>query len=48
MERDPRAYLWDVQQAADAIDRFAAGPDAAGYAQNALVRATAPILEDVA
>ena len=24
MERDPRAYLWDVQQAANAIDEFVA------------------------
>jgi uncharacterized protein with HEPN domain len=39
MERDPRAYLWDVQQAANAIDQFVAGLDAAGYAENALVRA---------
>src|SRR5262249_31332353 len=39
MERDPRAYLWDVQQAAGAIERFIAGLDAAGYTQNALVRA---------
>jgi uncharacterized protein with HEPN domain len=39
MDRDPRAYLWDVQQAANAIDEFIAGLDAAGYVQNALVRA---------
>src|SRR5262245_12832525 len=39
MERDPRAYLWDVQQAANAIEQFTAGLDAADYAQNALVRA---------
>ena len=39
MERDPRAYLWDVQQAANAIEQFTAGLDADGYAQNALVRA---------
>ena len=39
MDRDPRAYLWDVQQAANAIDQFVAGLDAAGYVQNALVRA---------
>ena len=39
MDRDPRAYLWDVQQAANAIEEFTAGLDAAGYAQNALVRA---------
>jgi hypothetical protein len=25
MLRDPRAYLWDVQQAAGAIERFTAG-----------------------
>jgi uncharacterized protein with HEPN domain len=39
MERDPRAYLWDVQQAANAIEQFIAGLDAAAYAQSALVRA---------
>jgi uncharacterized protein with HEPN domain len=38
MDRDPRAYLWDVQQAANAIDQFVADLDAASYAQNALVR----------
>lgn len=39
MDRDPRAYLWDVQQAANAIEEFIAGLDAEGYAQNALVQA---------
>ena len=39
MERDPRAYLWDVQQATEAIEEFIAGEDAAGYARNKLVRA---------
>jgi uncharacterized protein with HEPN domain len=39
MERDARAYLWDVLQAANAIDQFIAGLDAAGYEENALVRA---------
>jgi uncharacterized protein with HEPN domain len=39
MLHDPRAYLWDVQQAAEAIDRFTAGLDAASYVQNALVQA---------
>jgi uncharacterized protein with HEPN domain len=39
MERDPRAYLWDVKQAANAIVRFSAGLDATGYAENPLVRA---------
>jgi uncharacterized protein with HEPN domain len=37
MERDARAYLWDVQQAANAIDQFTAGLDVAGYERNALV-----------
>jgi len=39
MLRDPRAYLWDVQQAAESIETFAAGFDAAHYARDALVRA---------
>jgi len=29
MDRDARSYLWDVQQAAEAIGQFAAGLDAA-------------------
>jgi len=33
MDRDSLAYLWDVQQAANAIEEFAAGMDAVGYAQ---------------
>lgn len=39
MERDPRAYLWDVQQAAEAIGEFIVGQDAASYPRNKLVRA---------
>ncbi len=39
MERDARAFLWDVQQAATAVDQFIADLDAAGYEENALVRA---------
>src|SRR5438270_11598425 len=38
MVRDPRAYLWDVQQAAEAIRPFTQGLDQAGYAANPLVR----------
>jgi uncharacterized protein with HEPN domain len=38
MERDARAYLWDVRQAAEAIGRFIVGLDATSYAGNALVR----------
>ena len=39
MVRDPRVYLWDVQDAADAIRRFTQGLDVDGYAANPLVRA---------
>ncbi len=38
MRRDPRAFLWDAQQAAEAIAQFTAGLDASGYRTNALVR----------
>ena len=39
MDRDPRSFLWDIQEAADAIARFAAGMDFSGYAENEVVRA---------
>jgi len=39
MVRDPRAYLWDVQDAAEAIRQFTQGLGAARYAANPLVRA---------
>jgi uncharacterized protein with HEPN domain len=39
MERDPRAYLWDVQEAAEAIRQFTKGLDTASYAGNKLLRA---------
>jgi uncharacterized protein with HEPN domain len=38
MQRDPRAFLWDVQQAAEAITRFTAGLDTEGYRANPLIR----------
>lgn len=38
MQRDPRAFLWDVQQAAGAISQFTTGLDAAGYRANPLIR----------
>jgi uncharacterized protein with HEPN domain len=38
MDHDPRAYLWDVQDAAEAIRQFTQGLDAANYAANPLVR----------
>lgn len=38
MQRDPRAFLWDVQHAAEAITEFTAGLDAAGYRASALIR----------
>ena len=39
MQRDPRAYLWDVREAALAIQSFTHGMDASAYAANALVQA---------
>jgi len=38
MERDPRAYLWEVQQAAKAILEFTKGLDFAAYAQSNLIQ----------
>lgn len=38
MRHDPRAFLWDVQQAAGAITQFTAGLDAAGYRASPLIR----------
>ena len=35
MERDARAYLWDVQQAANALEQFIFGMDATSYADSA-------------
>ncbi len=37
MRRDARAYLWDIQKAADAILKFIAGLDAAAYAETEVV-----------
>ena len=37
MRRDPRAWLWDVQQAGEAIAQFVAGLDAQTYADSELV-----------
>ncbi|MCA0214481.1 MAG: DUF86 domain-containing protein [Proteobacteria bacterium] len=39
MQRDPRAFLWDVRDAAVAIQSFTAGMDAAAYAGNAMAQA---------
>jgi len=38
MVRDPRTYLWDVQQAAEAIRQFTQELNATSYAENPLVR----------
>lgn len=35
--RDARAYLWDIQTAAEAIERFVAGVDAATYANSDVI-----------
>lgn len=37
MPRDARAYLWDIQSAAEAIERFVAGVDAETYAQSEVI-----------
>ena len=39
MQRDPRAFLWDVRESALAIQQFTAGMDATGYAGNAMAQA---------
>jgi len=39
MRRDPRAFLWDVREAAVAIQSFTAGMDAAAFAGNAMAQA---------
>ncbi|MEO8024375.1 MAG: HepT-like ribonuclease domain-containing protein [Polaromonas sp.] len=37
MQRDPRAWLWDVREAAEAVKHFVAGLDANSYARTPLV-----------
>ena len=39
MQRDPRAFLWDVREAALAIPSFTTGMDAAAYAANPMAQA---------
>ncbi|GLS13177.1 HepT-like ribonuclease domain-containing protein [Hydrogenophaga electricum] len=39
MQRDPRAFLWDVREAAQAIQSFTAGLDVKDYVSNELVQA---------
>jgi uncharacterized protein with HEPN domain len=39
MQRDPRAFLWDVRESALAIQGFIAGMDADAYAASDLVQA---------
>ena len=39
MQRDPRAFLWDVCEAALAIQSFTTGMDAAAYAANPMAQA---------
>ena len=39
MQRDSRAFLWDVREAALAIQAFTAGMDAASYAGNEMAQA---------
>jgi uncharacterized protein with HEPN domain len=37
MQRESRAYLWDIDQAADAIERFIAGLDLQTYEQSEII-----------
>jgi len=39
MQRDPRAFLWDVRESALAIQSFTAGMDVAAYSGNAMAQA---------
>lgn len=39
MQRDPRAFLWDVRESALAIQSFTNGMDATAYANNAMAQA---------
>lgn len=39
MQGDPRAFLWDVREAAAAIESFTQGMDAAAYGANAMAQA---------
>ncbi|ARV18200.1 hypothetical protein AEP_01248 [Curvibacter sp. AEP1-3] len=39
MQRDPRAFLWDVREAALAIQSFTAGLDVVAYVGNAMAQA---------
>ena len=38
MRRDPRAFLWDVREAALAIQSFMVGMDAAAFATNEMAQ----------
>lgn len=39
MQRDPRAFLWDVRDAALAIQSFTSGMDVVAYAANEMAQA---------
>lgn len=39
MQRDARAFLWDVREAISAIQTFTAGMDAAAYCANEMAQA---------
>ena len=38
MQRDPRAFLWNVREAASAIQSFPAGMEAAAFATNEMAQ----------
>ena len=39
MQRDPRAFLWDVRESAISIESFVVGMDASAYAANEMAQA---------
>lgn len=41
MQRDPRAFLWDVREAALAVQTFTAGLDLTAYAANEMAQSAA-------
>jgi len=43
MQRDPRAFLWDVRESALAIQTFTAGMDAAAYAESEKTQSAAEL-----
>jgi uncharacterized protein with HEPN domain len=39
MQREPKAYLWDITHAADSIRAFTSGKDLSAYLNDEMLRA---------